>query len=41
MKRDVDRIIGIIGSMKNAKEQKKETTRNLEVLAAKVSALWQ
>jgi hypothetical protein len=40
MKRDVDKIIAIIGSMKNAKEQKKETTRNLQVLAAKVSALW-
>jgi hypothetical protein len=41
MKRDVDRLITMIGNMKNAKEQKKETTRNLQVLAHKARGLWQ
>jgi hypothetical protein len=41
MERDVDRLITMIGNMKNAKEQKKETTRNLQVLAHKARGLWQ
>jgi hypothetical protein len=41
MKRDVERLIGMIANMKNAKEQKKETTRNLQVLAHKARGLWQ
>jgi hypothetical protein len=41
MKRDVERLIGMIANMKNAKEQKKETTRNLQVLTHKTRGLWQ
>jgi hypothetical protein len=40
LKREVERLVKMIGSMKNAKEQKKQTTRDLQALAHNVLPIW-
>jgi hypothetical protein len=40
LKREVERLVKMIGSMKNAKEQKKQTTRDLQALAYNVLPIW-